>query len=94
MNRIKAYVGFAFKKKSVLIGVDNIKKFRRNVDLILFSEDLSENSKKQLLNTDFAKYELKREQFAEIVTKSDIKAIAIVDKNLANEIIKNLSGGV
>lgn len=94
MNKIKAYVGFAFKKKSVLIGVDNIKKFKHNIDLILFSEDLSENSKKQLLSTNFAKFELKKEEFAEIVTKSDIKAIAIVDKNLASEIIKNLIGGV
>ncbi len=94
ISKIKTYLGFAIKSRKVRFGVDDIMKLKK-ADLILVSDSLTESGQ-QKINT-FAKNHsvyvksLNQEEFAEIVNNINIKAAAILDKNLADAIKKNLT---
>ena len=94
ISKIKTYLGFAIKSLKVRFGVDDIVKLKK-ADLILVSDSLTESGQ-QKINT-FAKIHsiyvktLNQEEFAKIVNNINIKAAAILDKNLADAIKKNLT---
>lgn len=94
VSKIKTYIGFAIKSRKIKFGVDDILKLKK-ADLIIVSDSLAESGKSKLEG--FAKkkgleqIEFGQEIFAEIVQNTNIKAAAILDKNLAEAIKKNLT---
>lgn len=92
MKLTKTYLGFAIKKKSVAIGVDNIVKTKHQIYAILYSSDLSEKSKQKLFNKVKAvkMKEIPDIDFQEITSSKSIKVIAVLDRSLSDAIINNL----
>ena len=82
------YLGFAIRKNSVVIGVDNILNYKKKFYFILISNDLSENSIKKLNDRGIVYYVIEMPHELKI---KNIKAIALTDENLADAIKNNLS---
>jgi len=91
VNKIKSYVGFAIKSKSIVFGVDLIKE--KKVDLIIYASSLAIASKQKLINAaevnKCERLELSDEIVENLVNSSNIKAFAITNKELAKAIINN-----
>ncbi len=93
--KIKAYIGFAIKSRSIKYGVDDIVKLKTSA-LILIGDNLAKSSyeklrsfaeKKNCETIDFSSDEL-----AELFDgNTSIKAVAITDKGLAMAIKKNMT---
>ncbi len=94
IDKARTYLGFAIKSRSVKYGVDDITKCRK-VELILVSDSLQESSFNKITkfsmqnNIDLLKIGL--ENFEELLDNKSVKAVAILDKNLALAIKKNLT---
>lgn len=94
INNAKKYIGFSKKSGAIKFGVDDICKLK-HIELILVSESLHESSMKKI--GDFSKkysidlFKLSIDDFENLIDNRYIKAIAILDKNLASEIKKNLT---
>ena len=93
LNKVKTYINFAKKSKSIVFGVDDIVKSSR-VKIIVLSDSLADNSKQkidkisQTKNT--YKVELDKNLFFELMQNDSIKIFAITDANLAKAIKLNL----
>ncbi len=92
LNKIKTYVGFAFKAGKCVLGVDNILNVKRPM-LILYSSDLSENSAKKAIAhaSTISSQIIKLENFNAISPREGCKALGVKDKSLADAIIKQLN---
>ncbi|MBQ4542101.1 MAG: hypothetical protein IJA23_04545 [Clostridia bacterium] len=94
IDKARTYLGFAIKSRSVKYGVDDITKCRK-VELILVSDSLQESSFNKITkfsmqnNIDLLKIGL--ENFENLLDNKSVKAVAILDKNLAAQIKKNLT---
>ena len=94
IEKIKTYVGFAIKSRNIVYGVDEITKKPKS-EIILYSSSLTKSGQEKLSffadkNKIFIKV-LEQEEFYEIIHSENIKAIAVLDKNLADAIKKNLT---
>lgn len=94
INKLKSYLGFALKSKSIIFGIDNIVKAKQ-IKLVLISNKITETGKNKVLNL-CKKKNLKYTiidgmLFDEIIQNSGIKIVAITDKNLSDAIIKELN---
>lgn len=93
-SKIKAYIGFAQKSRSLIFGVDDILK-NKKLKLILLSDNLAESSRAKLEN--YAKQKniiiklLKADDFYSLFSNESIKAVAIINENLADAINKSLA---
>lgn len=93
-SKIKAYIGFAQKSRSLIFGVDDILKSKKS-RLILLSDNLAESSRAKLEN--YAKQKniiikvLKADDFYSLFSNESIKAVAITNENLADAINKSLA---
>ena len=93
-SKVKTYVGFAVKSRKIKFGIDDIIKLK-NAKLIIVSDSLAESGMKKIegyaerISVDLIK--LSEEDFLEIIQNISIKAIAILDENLADAIKKNLT---
>lgn len=94
VNKIKTYIGFAIKSRSIILGVDDIAKSKKT-HIILYSVTLGDSSKDKLIkfanNNKVEHYEFETQVFDELFENKNIKAIAITDKNLALAIKKNVT---
>ena len=94
LTKIKTYVGFAIKSRKIKFGVDDILKLK-NAKLIIISEALAESGMKKLegfaekKSIELVKFS--ENDFLEIIQNISIKAIAILDENMAEAIKKNLT---
>lgn len=94
IDKAKTYLGFAIKSRAVKYGVDDISKCKK-AELILVSDALQESSFNKITkfsmqnNIDLLKIGL--ENFENLLDNKSIKAVAILDKNLAQAIKKNLT---
>ena len=93
-NKVKTYVGFAVKSRKIRYGVDDILKLK-NADLIMVSDSLAESGMKKLEafanRKSLSLIKLSEEDFVEVVQNISIKALAVLDINLADAIKKNLT---
>ena len=93
-SKIKTYVGFAVKSRKIRYGVDDILKLK-NADLIIVSDSLAESGMKKLEafadRKSVSLIKLSEEDFFEVVQNISIKALAVLDENLADAIKKNLT---
>ncbi|MBO5776702.1 MAG: hypothetical protein J6V83_00740 [Clostridia bacterium] len=92
LQKIKTYVGFAFKAGKAVLGVDNIAKIVKPM-LVIYSTELAQNSVKKLneYSQKFSHQLYEVESFIEISPREGCKAIGIKDNNLADAIIKQLN---
>ena len=92
VKKIKTYVGFSIKSKTIIYGVDSIKESIPYV--VIYSENLAESSKGKLLENLKEKncpfYEISKEDMLEIFQNENIKVFAIKNKELARAIIENI----
>lgn len=94
INKAKTYIGFAIKSRAIKFGVDDILKSKR-CKLVLVSEMLQESSFNKITkfcnqkNIDLLKIGL--ENFENLLDNKSVKAVAILDDNLALAIKKNLT---
>lgn len=91
MQKIKSYIGFAIKSGSIIKGLDDIIKSRKEVYLLLILENLKENSKNKIqmyakLNT-IPMINVSEDLFNELNLTS-VKILGVTDPNLANAIVK------
>ena len=93
-NKVKTYVGFAVKSRKIKFGVDDILKLK-NTNLIMVSDSLAESGMKKLEafadRKSVSLIKLSEEDFFEVVQNISIKALAVLDENLADAIKKNLT---
>lgn len=92
LSKIKAYLGFAIKSRAIKYGVDDILKLK-SAEIILVSDLLAESSLKKILA--FAEQKhcsakvIESNNFEALFDgNKSIKAVAVVDKNLALAIKK------
>lgn len=94
LTKIKPYVGFAIKSRNIKFGVDDIIKLKK-CDIILLSTNLKESSKNKIVNySNKVSCEfiiINDEDFKILVGDKPIKALAILDNNLACAIKKYLT---
>lgn len=94
LNKVKSYIGFAIKSKSIVIGTDLILK-SKNVALILCESELSSSSYNTLETYANQRkiqiFKLKNEDFFEICPKNGVKVLGVTNKSLADAIINNLT---
>lgn len=92
VQKIKTYIGFAFKASKCVLGVDNLVKIQKPM-LVLYSETLSQNSEKKTLESAEKNgwQTIKVANFNEISPREGCKALGIRDKNLASAIIEQLN---
>lgn len=94
INKAKTYIGFAIKSRTIKFGVDDILKCK-NCWLVIVSDALQESSFNKITkfcnkkNVDLLKIGL--ENFENLLDNKSVKAIAILDDNLAFAIKKNLT---
>ena len=97
LNKIKTYINFAKKSKSIIYGVDDIVKSNK-LKIIILSDGLADNSKQKIQKLAQTKnifiLELEKNIFFELVQNDIIKIFAITDANLAKAIKLNLLTGV
>ncbi len=94
LSKIKTYVGFAIKSRKIKYGVDDILKLK-NAELILVSDSLAESGMKKIdgyaEKNSIKLIKFSEDEFFELIPNTSIKATAILDKNLADAIKKNLT---
>ena len=94
INKAKTYIGFAIKSRAIKYGIDDICKCKK-AELIIVSSSLQESSTKKV--TAFATQNridllnLSLDDFENLLDNKNVKAVAILDKNLALAIKKNLT---
>lgn len=93
-SKIKAYIGFAIKSKSLVLGLDNMDKKR--LKLIIVSQSLSPNSLKEAERlrekNQCELISVQAEQMQELIEKDNVKAVALLNENLAEAIVKSYRG--
>lgn len=94
INKAKTYIGFAIRSRTIKFGVDDICKCKKS-ELIIVSDSLQESSMKKVLafaeknHIDLLKLSL--DDFENLLDNKSVKVVAILDKNLALAIKKNLT---
>lgn len=89
-SKLITYLGFSIKAGKITFGIDRMEKLRK-AKLLLYDEDLSDNSKKQA--NKFAAgwccpvIVCKEIPLAELLHKKGCKAAALTDENLAKAVL-------
>lgn len=93
-QKLRTYIGFAKKSRSIIYGVDNFEK--KHVDLILISNTLGINARKKCEKiadkNSIRIFELQRSELCEMGFEDEqIKAMAIINFQLAKAIEEQLN---
>ena len=91
-DKTETLLGFALKAKKIILGTDDILSYHRAAYLILIDPSLSENAQKKLIRHGEARNIPVRTVAApleDMLHRPGVKAVALTDKNMAAEIIKN-----
>lgn len=96
-NKIKTYINFAKRSRTLIFGVDDIIKSKK-VEIVLYSDLLAESSKKKLINfsksNNVFEKEIENKTMNELLQNESVKAVGVTDKNLANAIRMNFTNDV
>lgn len=97
-NKIRSYIGFAIKSGSVVYGADMITLCRKSPHLIIISHSINRTSDKNIREyadkRSVKTITLEDDIMKDIITRTNCKAIAITDKNLARAVIENFGVSV
>lgn len=90
-DKISTMLNFAMRAGKAVYGTETITESRRKL-VILVCRTLSENSLKKLVKDNQKTMIIKTKAFDLFdLTHKNGKAIAVIDKNMADEIIKNIN---
>lgn len=89
-NRVQTFLGFAKKSQNIIYGIDKIIIPKKKRYLIIFDKDLSDNSRRKII--DYAKESSicvieSHDKVADISSTAGCKVLAIKNKNMADQII-------
>ena len=92
-TKTETFLGFAVKSRKIIFGTENIVAFKKRKYLILLDAALSENTTHKL--TEYANAQsipllVVKIPLAETLHRNGVKAIALIDPNMAAAIIKDL----
>lgn len=87
MEKTKAYLGFAKKSGKIAFGIDNA--VAKRSKLIIFSNELSENSKNKIKNSKIQFIELEKSEYQKLAESA--LAIGILDSSLADAIKNSIA---
>lgn len=91
IGKAKSYIGFAKKSGKLKIGTDNILAYKKISDIIL-SNNISDNAKKKIYNhslkTNSTVIEIDYLIMKDVMENENIKAISLLDKNLAKAFVE------
>ena len=91
INKIQSYLGFAKKSGSIIYGLDNLEKYRKCVYLVLYSDQLSENSYnklKRLVNErKWRMGALKGKTLDDLLMVNNCKVVGLTNESLAKAIV-------
>ena len=86
-SKIETYLGFCIRAKKIIFGAEMIEKQRKGVFLLAIDGNIGKNSLKTIVKTkerlDCPLYITDEGSLSEWVHRPAVKAVAIVDKNLA-----------
>lgn len=88
LQKLKTYIGFSLKNRSIIIGSDAILSYQRT-GIVIYRNDLSENILRKIKNkrNDSILIELTKDEWDSLGLKKDsIKIVMITDKNMIEEI--------
>ena len=90
-SKLETYLGFCIRSGQMVFGIDNIEAKRKGVKLLISDGELGKNSFKEILKAQekFACPLLMTENgvLSEYVHRPAVKAVAILDNNLASAIL-------
>lgn len=91
-NKFEAYIGFSIKSGKIIFGFDKIVESKKGLALVIFDESTNVKIVNKLIS--FCEYKnitlVKSKVLLKDLTKRDnVKAVGLLDKNLASAIIKN-----
>ncbi len=89
-DKIQTMLNFAIRASKTVFGVDNIPSCK-NKHVIVACSTLSENSLKQLLRENKNTPVIMSKRPLETVIHRGGKAVAVKDRNMAQEILKNIN---
>jgi ribosomal protein L7Ae-like RNA K-turn-binding protein len=95
-NKIDTYIRFAIKSRSIIYGIDNIKKGIRQIKIIIADKTLSENSLDKaglLCNKNNIPLVISEEELNNILNTENCRIIGITNRNMAEAIINNVGEG-
>ena len=92
-NKIRAYLGFSLRNKTLTLGTDGIEALKKGVRLLIADETIGATAKKRLIA---CAAEMKcplylyRGNIGEFISRPAVKAAALKDKNLADALEKTV----
>lgn len=95
-KKIDTYIRFAIKSRSLIYGIDNIKKGIKQIKVIIADKTLSENSldKARLLcSRNNIPLIISEEELNNLLNTDNCKIIGITNINMAEAIIQNVGEG-
>lgn len=91
-TKISSYINFSVKAGKVIWGLDMLKNSKVKPYLIIYDKTIGQSSKKQLLKykeDNLVKtLEVEENYLNDILKRSNVKVIGLIDESLSNAIIK------
>ena len=91
MDKVETYIGFCIKKGSVVFGLDNVKRYRKKMYIVVATQSVSP---KTLANTEHFCRERNIQLVVvpdyDLLAKRNCKVLGICDKSLADAIVANI----
>lgn len=91
MGKIETYLGFAIKSNKIIYGLDNIVQYKKAIKLFVLCNTASANLEKESIfyaNKKCVKIIKTEQKLETLINKINCKLVAILDRNLADAIIK------
>ncbi|MDR0310914.1 MAG: hypothetical protein LBJ21_04955 [Acidobacteriota bacterium] len=86
-------LGFARRARILIIGRENLSRFRNKLQFVLITEDISENSRKEILR-DFRHYPVTQrystEELESFIGATGVKALGFMKSGLAQSLYSSL----
>ncbi|MCL2862392.1 MAG: hypothetical protein FWE22_08290 [Firmicutes bacterium] len=88
-SKIKSYLGFSIKANKIVYGLDNILQYRKRIHLLVICSSAGKGLTKNLnLYAEQKEITLiETKDLAKLLSKENVKAVGLTDKNLAKAII-------
>lgn len=91
-SKLKTYLGFSIKSNQIVFGFDNLLETRKKVKLVLYDNTVNPKIEEKLkLLCDYKKWslvKLENEKLGELVSRDNCKVVGLIDKNLADAVLK------
>lgn len=87
-NKLFSYLGYSIKSRTIVFGYENIIESKKHVRLIIYNDELGENSQKKILKYAEEKkipiYRVKSEFLLLYLGGRNCKCVGLTDENLAS----------